>query len=257
MEQDKFRDIIIDFPCLFDTDYGTIAYLMYSCEDSKYFQEGYREWTKYFTKCKLVSRPNINPLSALFREEYMDQIEQLYLDLKTKYWSKICNIAEVTDILRLINMTYEYTGYTITVNCENEIEVEQIERNLPKWKTTLNNTDQTKYFCFFVYDLSKTLKNIPLLVGKSIYLDYIKPNFANFKEKVPILDSAIYLEKNIFKIISPYRDLELPYDMTPNDMEVDIHGKQYKLKQRSESDFEHSSRTSSEESSTSSTKDFR
>ena len=90
------------------------------------------------------------------------------------------------------------------------------------------------YFCYFFYDLDKRLEELPFIIGKTIYITYIKPNFANFKEQIPNMSVIPYIDRNNFKIISLYQGLQLPYDMTPNDLEVKSNGKQYKLSKRSE-----------------------
>ena len=230
MIEEKFKHILIDFPCLYDIDYATIAYVIYSCDNPDYMQLGYKDWTEYFAKCKLVSRPYINPLSAVMKEEYFDQIDRLYQDMLSKHKNTLLKISMPTDILRLVNMTYIDTGYEITVNCTDESEAQLIKETIPNWHTVINSTDKQKFFCYFFYDIDKRLQELPLLEGKSIYLYYIKPNFANFKEQIPTLNCIPYLEHNEFKIISPYVDFALPYDMTPNDLEVKENGKHSKLK---------------------------
>lgn len=222
------QNICVDFSCLFDTDYGVIGYLIYSCPKSVYFLQGYRDWTEYYAKCKILSRMKISPLSALLKEEYQDQADNLYKEILDKHWTKILNLTKQTNILKLINQTYDQSGYRITVKCRNELECNHIKKYVNKWDTIIEN-DNKEYFCYFIHDLDSRLVELGKLNGKSIYIYYHKPNFLNYKEKIPNNSLMPYALTNIIKIISPY-DIVFPYDMTPLDMEVEGNGATYSIK---------------------------
>lgn len=228
--EERVRYILIDFPCLFDTDYGVVSYLMYTYEHSKYFLDGYRDWTDYFLKCKLLSRDLINPLTALLKPEYEKHADNLYKEIKEKHWEDILKLSIQTDIVRLLYKVYNYAGYKITVNCRNTLESDMINQYVSDWNTVIEGNLDDKFFCFFVHDLLERAEDILKLQAKTIFIYYHKPNCASYKAKLilPVVCPAMLI--NDFRLISPYNDVVFPEDMTPNDVEVIYDGKQYKLK---------------------------
>lgn len=228
--EELVRDILIDFSCLFNTDLATIAFMMKYYSNSVYFLPEAKDWTMYFTKCKVLTRDKINPLTILLKEEYIDQADNLYNEILSNHWDEILTNSPHTDVLDLVYGTFEYTGYNITVNCRNEQEVQYIKRRSPKWNTEIHKMVIDKYFCIFMHDLDMDLKEMRPLVGKCIYIYYHKPNFLNYKLKVPNATLAPFSLYNEFKIIDPDAKLVLPYDMTENDLEVNEHGKEYRAK---------------------------
>lgn len=228
--EDLVRDILIDFSCLYDTDLGCMYFMMKNYSNSAYIIPEAKGWTEYFAKCKLVTREKINPLTILLKEEYIDQADNLYQEIFTDHWEEVLNLTSKTDVLDLVYGTFEYAGYNITINCRNELEEQFIKKNIPKWNTVIDKKYVDKFFCVFIHDLDKSLSYLEPLVGKCIYIYYHKPNFLNYKQKVPNITLAPYSLSNEFRIIDPYSKLTLPYDMTENDLEVNEHGKEYRAK---------------------------
>lgn len=227
---DLVRDILVDFSCLFDTDYGTVGYMSYKYAKSKYINPEVPYWTEYFAKCKILSREEINPLTIILKEEYKDQADNLYQELKEKCWKDVLKVSQQTDVLALIHGTFEYTGYSVTVNCNTQEEADYIKQIVPKWDTVIDQTKIDKFFCIFMHDMVKDLLTMKPMAGKSLYIYYHKPNFLNYKEHVPHQILAPFAPVNSIKIINPYKDIKFPYDMTPNDMEVKENGKEYRIK---------------------------
>lgn len=222
------QNICIDFSCLFDTDYGVVGYLVYSCPNSVYFLQGYKDWTVYYAKCKVLSRMKMSPLSALLKEEYQDQSDILYKEVLDKHWDKVLKLSSQTNVLKLVYQIYDQSGYKITVKCRNELEKDHIKKYVNKWDVIIDKDDK-EYFCYFIHDLDSRLSELGLFGGKSIYIYYHKPNFLNYKEKIPNNSLMPYALSNTFKIIAPY-DIKFPYDMTPLDMEVESNGTIYNIK---------------------------
>lgn len=228
--EDKVKDILVDFSCLFDTDYGTLGYLIYHYPKSKYFLDGYKDWTVYFTKCKVISREDINPLTAILKPEYIDQAKNLYDEIFRLHWEEVLRISPQTDIVKVIYKVYHYAGYNITVNCRNELETNWVKSHVSDWSTVVQSKLENKYFCFFLHDAVKKVAELKKLEAKCIYVYLHKPNFINYKERVMHVPLIPLILRNEFKFISPYKDFEFPEDMTPTDMEVNYDGKSYKIK---------------------------
>lgn len=227
--EDIVKNIIIDFPTIFDTDFGTIAYMCYHYGKSKYIKEECKDWTPYFTKCKLLTRKDINPLSILLKDEYIDNADNLYKELLDSKWDDILKLSPITDVMNLVYSLYDYIGNTVTVKCRNEEEVKYIKENVKDWESMIGDEDTDKYFCYFIYDLCERVKHLTGIRLKTIYVYYHAPNMINFKEGILKQDAVGILDNNI-KLIVPYRGLVLPYDMTPDDMEVVVNGKEYSAK---------------------------
>ena len=228
--EEKVKYILVDFSCIFDTDYGVIGFLIYQYKHSKYFVKGYSEWSTYYAKCKILSRPTINPFTAILKEEYFDSADNLYKEVLENHWNKVLRIAPSTDIGKLINQSYQYAGYDITVNCRNELEADRVKQAVPKWHTVIDSKIDNKYFCYFVHDLKSKAEEMNRLITKNFFIYHHKPNFINYKEEIPIPDIAPAILGNKFRIAKPYNDLVFPYDMTPDDVEVNQDVKSYKAK---------------------------
>ena len=227
----RSNTILVDYPCLVDTDFGVVAYLISHYAKSMYFKEGYQDWTKYFIHCNVLSRKHINPLSAILKEEYFDQMDSLYQEILDKHWDEVIQLSSKTDISRIINTTYNYAGYRIMVNCRNQIEAIHIKKAKPDWDSVIKSAGDRSYFCYFVHDLDDWVAGFRYKVqAKAIYVYYHKPNFINMKEKFMNKSAMPIIRFNEMKIIEPYSGFKFPYDMTPDDVEVKNNGTNYKVK---------------------------
>lgn len=221
--------ILLDFPMLYDIDLSTIKYLLKLYPRSKYFNPYAKQWTDYYMKCLLVTRSVINPISILMKEEYLDQIDGLYKELKDRHWNEILKQSPKLEIVRIIASVYTNIGYSITVNCRNTLEQRFIQQANTEWKTEIDCDDVSPYQCLYIYDMNHSFSHIKSLDGKSIYVLHIKPNFYNFKECILKEIALLAARSNALNIISQYPNLKLPYDMTPDDMEVKFDGKKYSI----------------------------
>ena len=146
--------ILLDFPMLYDIDLSTIKYLLKLYPRSKYFNPYAKQWTDYYMKCLLVTRPIINPISILMKEEYLDQIDGLYKELKDRHWNEILKQSPKLEIVRIIASVYTNIGYSITVNCRNELEQRFIQQTNTEWKTEIDCDDVSPYQCLYIYDMN-------------------------------------------------------------------------------------------------------
>ena len=221
---DKEKNILVDFDVLFDTAYSSAKYILKSYPNSKYIIKEAYSWTPYFLKCKIITRDNFNPIDMLLREEYKDQAESLYEELRNRHWDEILRKSPQTDIVKLINTGYADYGYTIYVNCSHLSEQMMIERMKPDWKAEVDINNAKPFFSLYIYNIDTIMDRVRNIDGKSLYIYYHKPNFINYKEQIPNESVLPLGVSNTIAFIEPYRNLTIPddCDMTPNDMEVDL-----------------------------------
>ena len=224
------RNILADFSFLFDTDYAVIKYLLNLYHHSKYFIQYAHEWTDYYTRCLLVTRDDINPISILLKDEYKDQAYSLYKEILDEHWDEVLNITPLTKVANVLKLACKDTGYFVTVNCRNVKEQVFVESKVKGWSVDIECSDCRRFGILYVYDCKKSFSSIKNINGKSIYVLYIKPNYYNFKKH--ILNESVMLlpPTNVVSDISAYSDLQLPDGITINDVEVKLNGKQYVIK---------------------------
>lgn len=220
------RNILVDFSTIVDTDLGVIIYLMANCPDSKYFKKECQNWSFYFTQCKVLTRSDCNPITVLLKDEFTDQADNLYKELIESKWQEVLKVSPVTDSSKVLYSMYDYAGYKVTVKCRNEAEKSFIEEFAKGWKTLIGDENPNSYSCFFIHNLDERAPALTGVMGKSFYIYYHKPNLLNFKEGL-LKETAAGIIGNNIKLIEPYKGLTLPYDMTPDDMEVKLNGKEY------------------------------
>lgn len=112
----RIKLIMVDFSAMFDTDFGTVKYLISQYPKSNFFYPYCKDWTDYFIKCKVITRSDINPITILLKDEYKDQADGLYKELQEKHWNDVLKLSNQTDIVKLINATYR------TVPNNNRVE---------------------------------------------------------------------------------------------------------------------------------------
>lgn len=223
---EKEKNIFVDFDTLFDTAYGSAKYILSKYPNSKYIIRDAYSWTPYFLKCKVLTRDDFNPITVVLKEEYKDQAETLYEELRTRHWDEVLSKSPHTDIIRLINSGYGEYGYTIYVNCSHLSEQMLMERIKRDWKSEMDIDDAKRFFSMFIYNVDTLMDRVKNVDGKSLYIYYHKPNFINYKEQIPNESVLPLGMTNTIVFIEPYRNLIIPddCDMTPNDLEVDLNG---------------------------------
>lgn len=222
--------ILVDFSCLFDTDYGSVLYLMYKSKKEQFFEEGYKDWTEFYLKCRVITRDKINPLTCLLKPEYASTADKLYEQLLTNKWNDVLVLSPQTDIIRLLHTLYGSKDNRVNVICRNQTEIHFIK--YIKWNSMVyENVNMDDYSWLFFHDLDASLDRFnDKLVNKVIYIYHHKPNFLSYRELVPNISLMPYVKSNKIKTISPYRDFEIPPDIIINDMEVTRNGKVFSIK---------------------------
>lgn len=204
------KTVLVDFDMLFDIDLACVLYLKDNYGKSKFFKEESIEYSFYYLRYLVLTTKNRNPISILFKDEYVDKVDGIYNELiSTKLNEVLKYLIKPNDILKLLVADSLHDDVTITVNCKTEEEVKYIKsfEFTNDWNTVLNEIDASKYntlFIHYVTDLSK-LDNVS---GKTIYLYNFGYNFEDdeLKHHHPI--SMVLSEVNVIKYISPYADFE-------------------------------------------------
>lgn len=214
MIEPKFRQILIDFSMLIDTDEGCIKYLLKQYPNSVYFNDYMKSCSDYFIRYSLLNRTDYNPLSVLLKNEYRSSIDSLYKELLKEKWEEVLELSPITDILKFLNTMLRETGYSLTVNCRNiheQVKLESLDNIDKSWRVQIDCKDIRKYFCLFIKNML-SLSNKNRLEGKTMYFYDYGPNFSDYKKKEvdPVL--ALLSKTNIIKFISPYNDFEFPVD---------------------------------------------
>lgn len=206
----EFKYILCSFESLFDMDIGCIGYILINFKDNKYIKPEAYKYTPFFIQYKLVHRDILNPLTVIFKDEYKDQIDNLYNELSESKRDDIAKLAYQTYLAVLINQLKIMGGYTIEVECNSDIEKEKVtELGLTpvEYQKKLD-----KYFTLILKS-PKDLKDRMRFTGKTVYLWNTSINYFDMKKGVEneiLTDEIIALmgQKNVIKMIDPYQYTE-------------------------------------------------
>lgn len=225
---ERAKYILVDFAMVYDTDFGSIKYMLDKCKNTGFFKCS-TDVTDYFLHCEITVRKHQNPLTVILKEDYEDQADSLFKELQRKHWSEIVKQSPSTEIATMLAIGDMTTGYDITTNCRNEEEVEFIKKIEPSWETVIDCDDVSKYFCIYIHDMPRFFDKNPGIEGKCIYILYEKPNFLSYTKQILKKDIIKISPANEISVISRYKDFVIPKEMMPNDSEVEINGKQINL----------------------------
>lgn len=214
MIESKFKNILVDFNTLIDTDEGCIRYLLKTYPNSPFFLDYMKDTNDYYIRYALLTRTEYNPLSILFKEEYKSSIDDLYNELKETKWEEVLSLSYPTDIFKFLNMVSNQAGYIITVNCDNiheQVKLESFKDMDQSWNISIGTKNIRKYFSLVVKNIY-SFSHMRNISGKTIYFYDYGPNFTDYHKKVinPIL--VILSKTNILKFIFPYSNFEFPID---------------------------------------------
>lgn len=203
MINNKYKNILVDFDFLGDTDLTVCEYVIYNYKDSFYLNKDILHSSEYYLKYILITRDNKNPLTVIFKDKYKDKLDDLYKELIDTKWEDILKHCKNTDIYSVFHMT----DYNIYVNCRNEAEVEMIyKQTKDKFKCIINCIDCTPYFSIYCKNAEDIFKR-KNINGKSIYIQDYGPNYENQKNDVPNSAALALMGKNNLKFISIYSDI--------------------------------------------------
>lgn len=207
----EFKYILCSFGSLFDIDIGCISYLLRTTnKDNKYIKPEAFNYTPLFIQYKLVHRDTLNPLVVIFKDEYKDQIDNLYNELLENKREEIINLSYQTYLAVLVKQLRIMAGYSIEVECSSDLEKKLI--------TQLGLTpvdyqeDLEKYFTLIIKS-PEDIKDRMIFTGKTVYLWNTSINYLNMKKGVEnevLTDDIILImgQKNVVKMIDPYQYTE-------------------------------------------------
>ena len=113
----------------------------------------------------IIESANINPLSLIIRDDYLDKIDKLYSELITTYLDQILRLSKYTSLERLLRMTLLNSSINPTVLCRNSTIEKFFKSEFNNIKTITNEN----------YDLDVSQYDAVYINN---YIDII--NFQNF-----------------------------------------------------------------------------
>lgn len=169
---------LFDFESVFDIDFTIIQMIQFKFKDSDFFNSVLYE-DPITVRMLLREREDINPLSIILKDEYLESENQLYADLIKSYYKEIYRNISYTEISNF------FTTLTVTdkeiINpmmvCRNKAE-EFLARSLQfklNHLTIIKPEDvkTTNFSAYFVKSIQSIEDNCPDIKYKTIFLlDY-------------------------------------------------------------------------------------
>ena len=207
--KDIINSVLTDFNILFDTDIGAALYVYMKSSNKEYFEDYLKEASYEFFRFKVLTRKDPNPIKFLFKKEYKKSADDIYKDLFNQKWDKVIANSPMTDILPAFVISASNYGIITQVNCKNQAEVDKMH-SISSWETFINIKDVTPYSTINIHDIMEVL-NFDV-VGKTVYVyDYALNYLNNDMVTKAIHPIAIpFAGTTQFKIISPFKDFQLP-----------------------------------------------
>lgn len=200
---------LVEFDAVVDTDLAIIDYMISNYNKSFFKESVLNASSRNVIKNLLLFREDINPLTILLKDEYLESAEDLFKEIINTKYEEVLKLAEPTDIFRYIKTLEDETeGVVIsTINCKNKLEQQMINELAGIMRTDINQKDMNTFTCLFVKNI-KDIETYRNFGGKYIYLSNFKFNLnEDFVIKLDIASVAGY---NSVKIIDPYVGLILP-----------------------------------------------
>lgn len=214
----NFRYVLCSFHALFDMEDAVIKYLLNNSKHSSFIKPEAYKYSDFYRHYLLSYRENPNPLSIIFKNEYLDQIDNLIVEILKKHYEEIVDLSTNTEILRVMNMLKDASGLEIDVLCRHELQYKKIKKIIPKLNPIMEEdiSDINKYFCYIYRDYEDIFPN--QYKGKTIYFLDISKNYVfwkfSFNEYQKTLNENIIalMGLNVVKLLSPYANLMKPVD---------------------------------------------
>ena len=203
----EFNNILCSFDSLFDTDIGCILYILLEYKNNKFIKPEAYYYTDFFIQYQLIHRDYKNPLQVIFKDDYKDQIDNLYAELLDTKMDIITKLSPNTFLATLIKELRTMSGYSIVVEYKNAGQKEKIEDfglELIEYQTNLD-----KYFSLILKS-PLDIKDRSVISGKTIYFWNASINFADMKTNTKdeiFVDEIIALMAigNSVRLIDPYQ----------------------------------------------------
>lgn len=202
MINNKFKNILVDFDMIGDTDLSICKFIIFNYSKSNYLKKSVLKSSEYYLKYLLLTRDNINPLTVLFKKDY--NVDELYHEILNNKWEDVLKFSSNTDLYKVF---YSNSVYDIYVNCRNMEEVNMISHQTKdKFKSIINCKDSYPYFSIYYKNSIDVLK-MDNVQGKSIYIQDYSLNYENYKNNVLNSASIALTGRNELKMISIYSDI--------------------------------------------------
>lgn len=211
MKHNNFKNILITYKSIVDEDKAIVDYMLDNHFDSRYIKPELKDATDYYIKYLLVTRTDINPLTILLQDKYMNSADNLLNEIKRDKYEEVLKYTSLTDLSQVLNMIYKNAGYNITVNCEDNRKVLYLKKynKYQDWNYAVEVKDINKYFCLICHDYKELMK-YNKTIGKSIYLADCGFNYEDYSKKDIHLTLKIMSYQNEIKTYSVYSNFEFP-----------------------------------------------
>lgn len=169
---------LFDFESVFDIDYTLIQLIQNKFKGSDYFNSVINE-DPITIRMLLRDREDINPLSIILKENYLDSERELYDELIKKYYKDIYRNIAYTEISNFFT-TLSFSDKAIInpmMVCRNEFE-EYLAKTLQVKTDRLSivkpdKVKSTDFSAYFVKSTESLKENCPDIKSKTIFLlDY-------------------------------------------------------------------------------------
>ena len=158
-----------------------------------------------------MQRREKNPLSIIFKNDYKDQIDNLYSELLLKKKDMLKDVIFLTSICDPFRVMSDYEAY---INCKDDDEIEICNRIFDKCTNISlieNEVSLIKYFNIILKDIDDILLFEEPYTGKSIYIWNYPMNYENYDMNNNLSLLAISLmQSNSIKLITPIADFKIP-----------------------------------------------
>ena len=124
---------LFTFDSVIDIDIAIISLMIDEFPDAKkYYKSDIVSASFNVLKNYRISSPYKNPLNILFKDEYSEGLEDMYIDIIEKYYDSILEISLPNDIFKLSEtfMKTEDKFIQCSINCRNSKEKQYINKIL-------------------------------------------------------------------------------------------------------------------------------
>ena len=202
---------LVQFNSIVDLDKYMIYYVLNKYPRSKYIKDEAYGYTDYYVDILLMQRREKNPLSIIFKNDYKDQIDNLYSELLLKKKDMLKDVIFLTSICDPFRVMNDYEAY---INCKDDDEIEICNRIFDKCTNISlieNEVSLIKYFNIILKDIDDILLFEEPYTGKSIYIWNYSINYENYDMNNNLSLLAISLmQSNSIKLITPMADFKIP-----------------------------------------------
>lgn len=139
-------NVLFTFDSLVDLDIAFMKYFKLNFSDSKYIDSDIiKNNDIYFYRAMLTERDTKNPLSIIFKKEYINQIDALYKEVYDTHQKEILELAELYSFAKLAHHLSASEYMTCTIVCNNKLEEQYCKQHFQKCRTILSSSEKLNY----------------------------------------------------------------------------------------------------------------